>query len=85
MEGLSKPAITRLARKAGVKTMSDDCVDTIRNIIGIKMVEILDNATIINEERKTKTLTEDDIYNALKFLGVNVARSSNLKAVTCPR
>ncbi len=85
MDGLSKPAITRLARKAGVKTLSDSCVETIRNIIGIKMVEILDNAMIINEERKTKTLIEDDIYNALKFIGVNVARSSNLKAVTCPR
>ena len=46
--GFTKPSITRLARRAGVKSMSDDCVDTIRSLIGVELNEIVRMAVILN-------------------------------------
>ena len=76
--GFTKPSITRLARRAGVKSMSDDCVDTIRSLIGVELNEIIRMAVILNEQNSTKTVMTDDIYNALKFLNKNVARSDEM-------
>ncbi len=76
--GFTKPSITRLARRAGVKSMSDDCVDTIRSLIGVELNEIIRMAVILNEQNSTKTVMTDDVYNALKFLDMNVARSDEM-------
>ena len=76
--GFTKPSITRLARRAGVKSMSDDCVDTIRSLIGVELNEIIRMAVILNEQNSTKTVMTDDVYNELKFLDMNVARSDEM-------
>ena len=76
--GFTKPSITRLARRAGVKSMSDDCVDTIRSLIGVELNEIIRMAVILNEQNSTKTVMTDDVYNALKFLDMNIARSDEM-------
>ena len=82
-DSLTKPSITRLARKAGVKSMSDDCIPMIRNLIGIKLHEILGTALIINEERNTKTLMANDVYGAFELLGLKIARSNDLGTSSC--
>tara|TARA_B100000927_G_C16235605_1_gene377265 strand:- start:313 stop:555 length:243 start_codon:yes stop_codon:yes gene_type:complete len=76
--GFTKPSITRLARRAGVKSMSDDCVDTIRSLIGMELNEIIRMAVIMNEQNSTKTVMTDDIYNALQFLNMNVAKTDDM-------
>ena len=76
--GFTKPAITRLARRSGVKSMSDDCVDTIRSLIGMELNEIIRMAIIMNEQNSTKTVMADDIYNALKFMNINIAKTEDL-------
>ena len=76
--GFTKPAITRLARRAGVKSMSDDCVATIRSLIGMELNEIIRMAVIMNEQNATKTVMTDDIYNALHFMNVNIAKTDDL-------
>jgi histone H3/H4 len=73
--GLTKPAITRLARRAGVKSMSDECVGPVRNLVAMKLDELLSNAVIVNGQHTTKTIMEDDIYEALAFMNINVART----------
>ena len=73
--GLTKPAITRLARRAGVKSMSDDCVVPIRNLIAMKLDEIMSTTITVNTQHTTKTIMADDVYEALSFTGVNVART----------
>ena len=73
--GLTKPAITRLARRAGVKSMSDECVGPVRNLVAMKLDELLSNAVIVNSQHTTKTIMEDDIYEALAFMNINVART----------
>lgn len=78
MQDITKPSITRLARRAGVKSISDDCVIPVRVLINNYLDEILSTAYIFNTEHNTKTLMNDDIYNAMSILGYNITHSSNL-------
>lgn len=80
MEGLSKPCISRLARTAGVKSLSDDCHDTIRNLIGMKLNEIIANIIIVNDSHQTKTIMSSDVYKALELSGILVAESTALNS-----
>lgn len=85
MESITKPSIRRLARIAGVKSVSDDCFNITKKIIDFKLHEILSTALIVNSEHQTKTLMADDIYDALWLLGHNVSQSSELGTSTCTK
>ena len=76
MEGLTKPAITRLARRAGVKCMADDCTDALRALMAMKLDDIIRSAMIINGQKNTKTLMPEDIYCSLEIGGINMAKTS---------
>jgi len=78
MDTLTKPALTRIARRAGVKSLSDDCFEPIRNLIGIKLYELIKTSIIVNSEHQTKTIMPNDIYQALHLLNYNVTESSDL-------
>ena len=45
MEKITNPSINRLARRAGVKSLSNDCYDTVRNLIGMELDNIIKNIT----------------------------------------
>ena len=47
MNGLTKPSLTRLARRAGVKSVSDDCYDVIRQNIEEEIESIIETAILI--------------------------------------
>jgi histone H3/H4 len=83
MEGITRPSITRLARRAGVKSISDDCFDLIRNMIGMKLTDIVRVANIVNSEHQTKTVMVSDIYESLHLLGYNVTQSTDLSTTAC--
>lgn len=83
MDSITRPSITRLARRAGVKSVSDDCYDIVRGIIDLKLKEIIETSLIVNSEHQTKTLMVDDIYDALGLLNYNIAQSSELGTSTC--
>jgi histone H3/H4 len=85
MESITKPSITRLARRAGVKSISDDCYSTIRNLVGLYLSEVIVAALVVNSEHNTKTLMPEDIYEALRLRGYNVAQSSELNTTTCAK
>jgi len=78
MEGITKPSLTRLARRAGVKSLSDDCFDTVRNLIGMKLTEVIKTINIVNSEHQTKTIMPSDIYESLHLLNYNVTQSNDL-------
>jgi len=82
---LTKPDITRLARSAGVKTVSEDSYDLVRKIIEAEVREIVRLALIVNSEHQTKTLMSDDIYEAIAFRGTNLTQSSELSVSTCTK
>lgn len=72
---ISKPSLTRLSRRAGIKTIASDCFPLLQNIISQKLENILTKAILL---KKTKTLMLNDIYNALYFLEENLALSDSL-------
>ena len=74
-KGFTKPAITRLARRAGVKSMSDDCINPIRNLIAMELDKILQTTLIVNQQHSTKTIMPEDVYDALSLYGIHVAKT----------
>jgi histone H3/H4 len=79
---LSRPSITRLARKAGVKSISEECFNDIRSIITERLKIIIEKALIVNSQHQTKTLMPEDIYEGLSLMGENLARSHELGTTT---
>ena len=75
MEKISKPSINRIARRAGVKSVSEDCFDTIRNLIGMELNTIIKTVLIVNQ---TKTVMVKDVYDALHLLNYNTSQSTEL-------
>ena len=80
MEKISKSSINRLARRAGVKSISDDCFDTIRNLMGMELNNIIKTVLIVNN---TKTIMTKDIYNALHIMNYNITESKDLNTNSC--
>lgn len=85
MEHITKPSITRLARRAGVKSLSEDCYNNIRNIVSDYLSDIIVAALVVNSEHNTKTLMAEDIYDALRLQGYNVTQSHDLGTSTCAK
>jgi histone H3/H4 len=85
MEDITKPSITRLARRAGVKSVSDECFDSIRFIISQRLESLITATLIVNSEHQTKTLMSEDVYDALSLIGSNVTQSSDLGTSTCSK
>ena len=83
MENITKPSITRLARKGGVKSLSDDCFEISRLFINKKLDDIIKLALVVNSEHQTKTLMPDDIYNAFEISGQRFTCSTELGTTTC--
>jgi len=75
---LSKPSIVRLSRKAGIKSISEECYPYIRALISEKIEDIVKKAVIVNKEHETKTLMVNDIYRALYLQGENITQSTEL-------
>jgi histone H3/H4 len=83
MEKFTKPSITRIARKAGVKNVSEDCYPAIRNIMALKIADILEKSFIVNDERTTKTLMVDDVLDSFRLNGLHLSKSLDLCKDTC--
>lgn len=79
---ITRPSITRLARRAGVKSISEHCFANVRALVSQRLHIIIQNALVINSEHQTKTLMADDIYEALAMMGENLAQSHDLGTTT---
>jgi len=75
---ITKPSITRLSRRAGVKSLSDDCHEMIRKIIENKLGEVLNTVLCVNSEHNTKTILSSDVYDALHILNHKITASTEL-------
>lgn len=85
MEHITKPSLVRLARKAGIKSMSDDCYPEIYKLINDNLDTIIQTSLIVNSEGGTKTLMNNDVYQAMKLNGHIVAESTELGTNTCAK
>jgi histone H3/H4 len=75
---ITKPSITRLSRRSGVKSLSDDCHELIRKIIENKLNEVLNVVMSVNSEHNTKTILSSDVYEALHLLNHKVTPSTEI-------
>jgi len=69
IEGITKPAIRRLARRGGVKRISTFIYDDTRTVLKSFLENIVRDATTYTEHAKRKTVTAMDVVFALKRQG----------------
>lgn len=84
IQGLTKPAIQRLAHKAGVKAVSGLIYEETREILKVDMENIIRVAVTNMNARKAKTVSVEDIAHAIDTVdGVKVAYSNKMKKKGC--
>lgn len=79
---IPRPALTRMAQKSGVKSMSAECIDSIRTLIGDILSDITEAVVIAKSEHQTKTIMPNHVYAALRSRGYNVTPSTKLSTST---
>jgi len=69
LEGITKPAIRRLARRGGVKRISSYIYDYSREVLSGFLKGVIKDAMTYTEHAKRKTVTAMDVVYALKRQG----------------
>jgi len=69
MQGITKPAIRRLARRGGVKRISRLIYEEIRGILLVFLENVIRDVVIYTEYARRKTVTALDVVHALKRQG----------------
>ena len=67
--GITKPAIRRLARRGGVKRMSDEIYDSTRLLLRTFLENVVKDSVTYTESAQRKTVTALDVVYALKRQG----------------
>lgn len=69
IQGITKPAIRRLARRGGVKRLSGLVYDETRNVLKSFLENVVRDAVTYTEHARRKTVTALDVVYALKRQG----------------
>ena len=69
IQGITKPAIRRLARRGGVKRISGVTYDKTRDVLKIFLVNVIRDSVTYTEHARRKTVTAMDVVYALKRQG----------------
>jgi histone H4 len=69
IEGLTKPAIRRLARRGGVKRVSGLVYEEARSVLKIFLTGVIHDAVTYMEHARRRTVTTMDVVYALKRQG----------------
>jgi len=69
IQGITKPAIRRLARRGGVKRISGLIYDETRQVLKVFLEGIVRDAVTYTEHARRKTVTALDVVYALKRHG----------------
>lgn len=69
IEGISKPSFRRLARRGGVKRISEDVYHASRDLVQRFVDDVVRDAVIFTEHSKRKTISTQDVLMALKNRG----------------
>ena len=67
--GITKPAITRLARRGGVKRISGTIYEETRNTLKTFLENVVRDSVTYTEHARRKTVTAMDVVYALKRQG----------------
>jgi histone H4 len=66
IQGITKPAIKRLARRGGIKRINGMVYEEVRGVIKTFIAEVVRDAICYTEHAKRKTVTVADVLYALK-------------------
>jgi histone H4 len=69
IQGITKPAIRRLARRGGVKRISGDIYEEIRGVLRHFLENVIRDSVTYTEHARRKTVTALDVIYALKRQG----------------
>jgi histone H4 len=69
IQGITKPAIRRMARRGGVKRLSGLIYDESRRSLRTFLEQVIKDSTLYCEHAKRKTVTALDVVYALKRQG----------------
>ena len=69
IQGITKPAIRRLARRGGCKRLSTLVYDETRGVLKVFLENVIRDAVSYAEHGKRKTVTSLDVVYALKRQG----------------
>ena len=77
IDGISKPALQRILRRAGVKRIKCQMYDELRSIMKRYMENIIKNIVVFVEHDRRKTIQMEDLTAALEINGVYLAAGLN--------
>ncbi len=69
IQGVTKPAIRRLARRGGVKRISGMIYEETRGVLKVFLENVIRDAVTYTEHARRKTVTAFDVVYALKRQG----------------
>ena len=69
IQGITKPAIRRLARRGGVKRISGQIYEETRDVLKIFLANVIRDTVAYTEHARRKTVTAMDVVYALKRQG----------------
>lgn len=67
-EPISKAAITRIARKAGVKRISGTVYGEVRNLVNAKLNELIIVSQTLTLHARRRTINEEDVLGAIEHV-----------------
>ncbi|XP_064909062.1 uncharacterized protein LOC102092620 [Columba livia] len=82
IQGITKPAIRRLARRGGVKRISGLIYEETRGVLKVFLENVIRDAVTYTEHAKRKTVTAMDVVYALKRQGRTLYGFGGLMART---
>nr|XP_033491437.1 histone H3-like centromeric protein CSE4 [Epinephelus lanceolatus] len=87
IQGITKPAIRRLARRGGVKRISGLIYEETRGVLKVFLENVIRDAVTYTEHAKRKTVTAMDVVYALKrqgrtLYGFGAPKKGSKKAVS---
>ncbi|XP_036129653.1 histone H3-like [Molossus molossus] len=80
IQGITKPAIRRLARRGGVKRISGLIYEETRGVLKVFLENVIRDAVTYTEHAKRKTVTAMDVVYALKRQGRTLPTSVRLRS-----
>ena len=72
IQGVTKPAIRRLARRGGVKRISGLIYEETRGVLKVFLENVIKDSVVYMEHARRKTLTARDVCYALKHQGKTI-------------
>ncbi|XP_016852795.1 uncharacterized protein LOC100557451 [Anolis carolinensis] len=85
IQGITKPAIRRLARRGGVKRISGLIYEETRGVLKVFLENVIRDAVTYTEHAKRKTVTAMDVVYALKRQGRTLYGFGGSKSAPAPK